>query len=336
MDPATCVARQTFPARPSSTSAMSWLIEKPRLYAWGSVQLARLGRPDIALGFLGGIGDDLLCTAPIDEWLCRGAQRVWFFTRHPDLYTHYDRRVRLIPEDARYQHLALRLGRPMRALGYSSLDPGSDKDSPLSEHLIVAMCRKAMLAGRVRLRPHLALSAGELARAGRWNSYIALQVSSLTASVPMANKQWLAGRFQTVADQLAARGLRCVQVGSRSDPPLTGVADLRGRGSLRETAAVLAHTRLFVGLVGFLMHLARAVECPAVIVYGGRESPEFTGYACNVNVTNRPPCAPCWQRNRCDYAHACMENITAEQVIAAVEAALARPRAPLAVEEAVL
>jgi len=29
------------------------------------------------------------------------------------------------------------------------------------------------------------------------------------------------------------------------------------------------------------MHLARAVDCRAVIVYGGRERPEISGYICN-------------------------------------------------------
>ncbi len=61
------------------------LVDKARLYSWGAVQSLRLGRPDVSLGFLGGIGDDLLCTAPIEEWLRRGARRVWFFTRHPEL-----------------------------------------------------------------------------------------------------------------------------------------------------------------------------------------------------------------------------------------------------------
>jgi hypothetical protein len=313
---------------------MSALFDKIRLYGWGSAQLIRLGRPDVALGFLGGIGDDLLCTVVIDEWLRRGARSVWFFTRHPELYSHYDRRVCIIPEDARYQRLALRLGRPMRPVSYSTYDAATDRDSPLSDHLILAMCRRAGLDGRVRLRPHLPLLPPELAGAAQWNGCIALQTSSLTASVPMPNKQWPAERFQAVADHLAARGLHCVQIGSPSDPPLKGVTDLRGRTRLRETAAVLAQARLFVGIVGFLMHLARAVECPGVIVYGGREPPELTGYPCNINVTNRPPCAPCWQRARCDFAHACMDAISTGEVVAAIDIALRHQRGPLAEETA--
>ncbi len=312
---------------------MNTLIEKARLYLWGGLQIAQLGRPDIALGFLGGIGDDLLCTAPIEEWRRRGAQCVWFFSRHPELFPHFDRQVRLVREDARLQRLALRLGQPMRALSYSTYDPAADRDSPLSEHLIAAMCRRAGLTGRVSLRPHLPLSAKEHAWAARWSDCVAIQTSSLTASAPMQNKQWPAARFQAAVDHLTARGMHCVQVGSPADAALRGATDLRGRTSLRETAMVLARTRLFVGLAGFLMHLARAVECPGVIIYGGREPPELTGYICNINVTDRPACAPCWQRNRCDFSHACMEDITAQQVISALDDACGRPRGPLAVEE---
>jgi ADP-heptose:LPS heptosyltransferase len=78
------------------------------------------------------------------------------------------------------------------------------------------------------------------------------------------------------------------------------------------------------------MHLARAVECPSVIVYGGRELPELTGYPCNVNLARRPPCAPCWQRSRCDFDRVCTDAILPAEVANAIGSALDRPRGPLA------
>jgi ADP-heptose:LPS heptosyltransferase len=84
------------------------------------------------------------------------------------------------------------------------------------------------------------------------------------------------------------------------------------------------------------MHLARAVDCPSVIVYGGREPPSLTGYSCNQNVTRTPVCSPCWQRNRCDFDRVCLEDIAAEDVIAAIEHALSAPRTSLAVDYAEL
>lgn len=308
---------------------MNPIVAKARLYSWGAIQALRLGRPEISLGFLGGIGDDLLCTAPIEEWLQRGAKRIWFFTRHPGLYPHFDARVRLVGEDPRLVQLAARLGRPLRPLGYSHYDAATDRDSPLTEHLVAAVCRNAGLSGRVRLRPHLRLRADERAAMSRWADFIAVQSSSLSASVPMQNKQWRADHLQAVLAQFSGR-LSFVQIGSPADPPLARAEDLRGRTSLRETAALLARARLFLGIPGFLMHLARAVECPAVIVYGGREPPELTGYPCNENLARHPPCAPCWQRSRCDFDHVCTGAILPADVANAVESSLDRPRGPLA------
>jgi ADP-heptose:LPS heptosyltransferase len=308
-------------------SPNSWLA-KPRLWLWGAGQTFRLGRPDAAFGFLGGLGDELLCTVPLVEWRQRGARNIWVMTPHPALFAGLDSQAHILSKDMRYPRLCERLGREFRYLSYARYDGTADRESSPGQHIIAEMCRLAGLHGTVRLRPYLQLSPAEITPGAAFHDYVAVQTSTLTAHVPMPNKQWPAARFQELIDRLTPR-VRFVQLGSPDDPPLRGVTDLRGKTSLRETAAVLSQARIFIGLVGFLMHLARAVECPAVIIYGGRETPELTGYTCNVNLTNRPPCSPCWQRARCDYGRICMESIGAEYVIAAVESALGRPRGPL-------
>ena len=127
---------------------------------------------------------------------------------------------------------------------------------------------------------------------------------------------------------------RVVQLGLPTDPLLHGAEDLRGKKSLRESGAILASAAAFIGLVGFLMHLARAVDCPAVVVYGGREHPDQSGYVCNENLFTSLPCSPCWRWNSCDFEHRCMTDIHPEHVTAALARLLARPRASLAVAHA--
>lgn len=307
------------------------LVSKARLIAWGGAETLRLGRPDVALGFLGGLGDDLLCTAAIREHQRRGARRIWFFSRHPQMY-RAEPGLQFVPEDGRYLRLAQALGRPMRSLSYSVYDTQSDRDTACQEHVIAIMCRQAGLQGKIQLRPSLAIGNDELERVDAYSDAIVIQSGCLSAAVPMANKQWPPSRMQTVARALA-KNHRLVQIGSPADVPLEEATDLRGRTSLRETAAILARARLFVGLVGFQMHLARAVDCPAVIVYGGREHPEFTGYVCNWHATRQPSCSPCWQRNRCAHANVCLTDISAEEVLALVGQALSAPRGPLATIE---
>ena len=83
---------------------------------------------------------------------------------------------------------------------------------------------------------------------------------------------------------------------------------------------------MYVGLEGMPMHMARAVNCPSVIVYGGRLRPDQIGYVCNENLYNPVECAPCWLDTRCDFGRNCLDTITTAAVIEAAERMLARPR----------
>jgi ADP-heptose:LPS heptosyltransferase len=194
------------------------------------------------------------------------------------------------------------------------------------------MCEAVGIQGEVELRPYVFLSEEE-GRAGKVvpRPQIAVQTSSLSARYPMLNKLWPPERFQVVADALKD-DFDLVQVGAPSDPQLRGALDLRGKTSVRQTAAILSASRLFVGLVSGLMHLARAVECRSVIVYGGREHPSQSGYSANENLYWSGPCAPCWLRNDCNFDRVCMSEIQPEQVIAAVRRQAERYGTPLPIE----
>jgi hypothetical protein len=210
-----------------------------------------------------------------------------------------------------------------------------DVDVPPPRHILAEMCRLGGVTGDVELRPWLWLTDDERAAAGSFADCIVVQSSRRSASLAIGNKEWFPERFQQVVDVLG-RNHRVVQLGLTDDPPLRGAEDLRGQKSFREGAGILANAAAFVGLVGFLMHLARSVNCPAVIVYGGREHPEQSGYSCNENLFTPLPCAPCWRWNSCDFSHACMTAIQPTDVLAACDRLLARPRSPLAVAHASL
>jgi len=81
--------------------------------------------------------------------------------------------------------------------------------------------------------------------------------------------------------------------------------------------------------VGLLMHLARAVDCRSVIVYGGRETPAQSGYPCNVNLYSPVRCSPCWRLNTCPYDRACLAMIGVDEVVHGLEAQLAAHGTPL-------
>jgi ADP-heptose:LPS heptosyltransferase len=187
------------------------------------------------------------------------------------------------------------------------------------------MLASAGIRGDVTLRPYLFVTDEERARWRYFDGCIVIQSSGLDAVRPMRTKEYFPDRFQVVIDRLRNRH-RIVQIGSPKDPIITGATDLRGRTPLRDTAAVLANARMFIGLEGAMMHLARAVDCPAVIVQGGHTSAEQFGYPCNIQLVRRPECSPCWRYNGCDHDFVCMRDISADEVYAACEALLARPR----------
>jgi len=302
------------PARQARLSTASLL---------GLFNRARLGFPRHYFIGTGGIGDDLLCTTVFHELRKRQAHGIAFSTQHPDLFRGNADVDTLIHCPRPRLGPWLRAGLPFLRLGYADFDPTTDRDQPPTEHILAIICRRANLTGQVALRPYVFLTTEELAAGRLADNQIAIQSSGQGAAYFMRNKEWFPDRFQEVCNQLRS-DYTVVQIGSIQDPPLNGALDLRGRTTVRQSAAILANSSVFIGLVGFPMHLARAVDCRAVVVYGGRETPQQTGYTANINLIGEPPCSPCWLRNRCDFDHECMRMIPPDAVVQAAREQIAR------------
>jgi hypothetical protein len=214
----------------------------------------------------------------------------------------------------------------LRYPGYTRI---RDRRRPSAlRHQIALMAAELGLTGEISLAPEIHLRPVERAVGEIGTSQIAIQSSALSARYPTPNKQWPVERMAEVARQLAVHHT-VVQLGGPADPLLPDVVDCRGIADLRHVAAIMASSRAFVGLEGFLAHLARAVQCWAVIVYGGYSAPDETGYPCNENLFTNVPCAPCWEPTRCDYARRCLTAIEPAHILAAVARVLQRVGTPL-------
>lgn len=282
-----------------------------------------------------GLGDELLLTTVLHELRRRGGRGLGVMTSVPEIFEHSPDVDVVKP--VRHDHRAFldRAGIRAEQLTYIREQRPPDIDVPPPRHVLAEMCRLAGITGDIALRPYFHLTDEEKAAARRDRPFIAMQSSRRSASLQIANKEWLPERLQEVADGLRER-FELVQIGQAPDPPIVGAVDLRGRTSIRETAAVLHHARAFVGLVGFPMHLARSVDCPAVIIYGGREHPGQSGYSGNENLFTPLPCSPCWRWNSCDFDRQCMTAIRADDVLAAAGRLVARPRGGAPVEPVIL
>jgi hypothetical protein len=294
--------------------------------------------PSIVIFFGLAPGDDLLCTAVLRELQKRGAKSLLMMSNYPDIFQYNDDATYVSPAGSQYQELIERVQRLAKIwrlrfcrVEYALFDVSSDRSAPPSRHIIAELCASAGIAGPVSIKPNLVLSSSEK-EFGAWASgTIAIQSSGLGAMHPMLNKEWYPERFQAVVDSLCDE-FDFVQLGSKDNPLLRHVRDLRGATSIRQSASILFHTRLYIGGVGFLMHLARAVDCPAVIIFGGREAPWQSSYTCNVNLYTPVPCAPCWRWNTCEFDRKCMREITTDDVVRGVRTILSRPRGALEIE----
>ena len=94
--------------------------------------------------------------------------------------------------------------------------------------------------------------------------------------------------------------------------------NLTGTLTLKESMALMGHTRLFLSNDSGAMHLASALGTNTVTVFGSTD-PELTGplAANSVVLRNEMECSPCFKRV-CPYGHyECLTSVTPEEVVAA-------------------
>ncbi len=274
----------------------------------------------------GGLGDDLLGTALARPLAQRTGRPVWMLSDHPELFTGQTFVGRTLPNTTEMAEAVVRSGAQVLTTGYTDLLNGGSLHSTPDEHIISVMARRSGFQGRLCLRPYFKLNRVDLEEARRIGSKIMVfQVSAQAARFPIRTKEWFPNRFADVARHFAGSHT-LVQIGSVRDPLLPGALDLRGQTNVRQTASLLAISDVFVGLVGFLMHLCRAVDGRAVIIYGGRELPWQSGYRSFENISTSIPCSPCWLVDHCPNEMQCMQRISNSDVISAINRVLAQPR----------
>ena len=137
-------------------------------------------------------------------------------------------------------------------------------------------------------------------------------------------KRWPAERFAAVADMLNEKlGVEVVLIGAREELDITEEVVRRmrarpvvltGKTDLAQTAAVLKASDLLVTNDTGPAHIAAAVGCPVVVIFGPTNPFTTRPFSGSAEVVRRPPdCAPCMLRD-CPIDHRCMTAITPEDV----------------------
>lgn len=268
----------------------------------------------------GGMGDEILHTAALRELAKTVGGPVWVLSLHPWVYRGHPGVRGVLPPDGHMINWARQRGR-LRFGGYAKQ---KERNKPRWQwHQIAMISEQLGISGEIELRPEIHLRKKEIEAASGFKDSIVVHSSILGARYPLYNKQWPPERMAEVV-RVLAQNHRVVQIGGKGDPYLPGAEDLRGFPNLRHVSAILANAALFVGIEGFHTHLARAVNCRSVVVYGGYSHPDETGYPCNENIFTQLPCSPCYEPSGCNFKRKCLDIITPKEVLAAVERTLAK------------
>jgi heptosyltransferase-3 len=168
-------------------------------------------------------------------------------------------------------------------------------------------------------------------------------------------KRWTAEGWRELAAALRVRGLRSVVIGAKADRAYLdavwrGAEVVRRDGELSwpEISALIGGAQIYVGPDTAVTHLAAATGTPTVALYGptdpriwgpwprqGLDRPwDASGTIQHRNnvwlVQNPLPCLPCQLEGcerRLDSRSQCLDELTAAQVVTAVDQALAIRRA---------
>jgi heptosyltransferase-3 len=168
-------------------------------------------------------------------------------------------------------------------------------------------------------------------------------------------KQWTPEGWRTLAAGLQQRGLTVVAIGG-PDPAERRYLDSVWQDTVPirqlawpETVALLSGARVYVGPDTSVSHLAPATGCPTVALFGpmdprvwgpwpsgGLDTPwQASGTIQNRGnvwlVQNPLPCLPCafeGCERHIDSASACLDELRPEQVLRAVDQALAKANVP--------
>ncbi|HHL39511.1 MAG TPA: lipopolysaccharide heptosyltransferase II [Deltaproteobacteria bacterium] len=213
---------------------------------------------------------------------------------------------------------------------------GLDSDMHAVDRYLRLAAMVSPADGELRARFPLEVDNDAAARAAEL-----LESSGLSAQTPFMvlipgarwpTKLWSEERFAEVARRAADElGLGSVVVGAAADRPKgraivemagrKGVADLTGRTTLKELAALCAMAQAAVSVDSGPMHVAAAAETAVVALFGPTSAKRTGPYGGgHVVVRSGAHCSPCFKKHCADPF--CMRRIDAEGVMEAVRTVL--------------
>lgn len=293
-----------------------------------------------------GIGDAVIFTVVAKRIFEQTGQKVLVAHKNPEIFDNnpyvvatkviYDSPEALGLDDIQFLNQAgFSICYPTYWLS-SKLENGTFFLTYPKQNLIAQTASMTGLSGPIDIKPELFLTDEEK-NFGRVVPRDRKQIAIMSSAIS-PRKQY--PYFQQIVDALKDE-YDFVQIGAPEDEELKNTKEnLAGKISLRQSMGVLYNSDLFVGEIGSLMHMARAVDCPAVIAYSSAEPEYMASYCCNINVGPKDVCKlsqkgitdkncmPCMNKN----AYCCCRTIPVEKMIKAIHKQIKRGKENLSVE----
>ncbi len=141
-------------------------------------------------------------------------------------------------------------------------------------------------------------------------------------------KQWPPEHFSNLISKLISHlNARIFFVGGKEDQPLSSTLcnpfkssiDLCGKTNLHQLAALMKSSHLVIGNESGPLHLATALDCKAILLYGPVSQKMYGPYSETNNqipLYHQTPCRPCYQNYRSPLCEnrICLSELTADVV----------------------
>ena len=281
-----------------------------------------------------GIGDGVMATAvaaayyaKYEKKLCLAHKQVALFENNPHVECFPEYAVQNLNEQTIHQ--AEERGIQLVAVSYLHFEEESKDARPSvrgepSQNMLSCMAERVGLSGDFLALPRIYLTEEEKSFGREFGEdFIAIAVQGIEKY-----KSWDVHKMEAVIHAFPNK--RFIQLGAPGDAPIKGAEYLCGKMTLRQVASVLSKSRCYIGPQGALIHLARAVDCPAIILAPSAEPFPQMAYPEYKTLSPEPLCPYCTAGRmsffNCECPEKCMEGISAERVTEALKQELSHPR----------
>ena len=255
-----------------------------------------------------GIGDVLLLTSLIESIKKKYPKiRINVLTKHSDLLKH-NKNISTINQRAslftfRHWYLEIR----------QSKNP--------EKHILTESLEKLVLSPEIQKPKFFITEKEREKRDNLLKNFKGKPLIAINTVCKEPTKDWIPSYWHELIDRLTDKHI-IVQLGDQNEIQSDKVVSFAGKLGIRESIAVLEKCNLFIGGVSFLMHAASAVGVRSVIIYGGRETPQNSGYDNNINLYQKIDCGPCWIHEEdgevCQNNLECLARIKVDTVLESI------------------